>query len=805
MSKIYIAEVALDVKTGGNNAIFTYLGSPNVKIGEAFLVPLGTRTELGYVLETKEIQKENLGFPIEKLKPLGEQIKGFELPAPLIETFKFIAKEYLCSIPEALSLAIPPGIQKNIVTTWTLSDSSLSPTSFNQLSTIQQETIQVLKDLGGELVESKLSPLPTPFRRSFHGLIEQGWVRKTFQLELPKEKNQLNGSFCLTSNLELIENFFSKESKRKPAQAALILHLQGTSETSFSAKELKTICKATDQTIRALERSKLLEKGEHSKNFFQSAPVLNPDQKTALSAIQKAIQLNLFESFLLFGVTGSGKTEVYMAAALDTMKKGKKVLYLVPEIALTVQVIAQLRSRFGNNIAVFHSHLSPKERLERWKEVKDGKIPIVLGPRSALFCPLEDIGLIIMDEEHEASYKQEVTPRYHAKKVARFMAKKHQAVLILGSATPSVESFHDAQKEKIYLLQLPNRVAQACLPTVHIEDLTKVYQKNSPTIFSDLLLEKMEQTLERKEQIILFLNRRAYAPFLMCRDCGHSFECHQCAVSLSYHRKEKILRCHHCGYQDKPPHECIKCSSIRLAPMGVGVEKVEEAVLNQFPGIKVARLDRDVAQKKGAIETILSNFRSGETQILVGTQMIAKGLDFPNVTLVGVIAADISLNLPDFRASERTFQLLSQVAGRAGRGSRPGEVVIQTFNPTHPAVLDAQNHDYLHFYELIHAERLKADYPPFKRLINVLFYGQDQKKVTTFSEEVRSLILEAAKEVEVLGPANCPLEKIQTQWRRHLLIKFFGDDSLKKIHLAFSKLTSKDVEWVVDVDPYTLM
>ncbi len=805
MSEIYIAKVALDVRTGGNHAIFTYLGSPEVKVGEAFLVPLGTRTELGYVLESKEIQQEDLGFPVEKLKPLGEKIKGFELSEPLIETLKFISKEYLCSLPEALSLAIPPGIQKHIVTTWTLSESESLSRTFYQLSTIQKETIQVLKDLGGELVESKQSPLPLPFRRSFQTLMELGWVSKTFQIELPKEKNYLSGSYRLTSDLESIEHFFIKEAKRKPAQAALILHLQGTSETSFTSKELKTLCNATDQTIRALERVKILEKIDHSDSFFQPAPVLNLDQKTAFCAIQKAIHQNTFESFLLFGVTGSGKTEVYMAAALEAMKKGKKILYLVPEIALTAQVIAQLRSRFGNNIAVLHSHLSPKERLERWKEVKDGKMPIVLGARSALFCPLENIGLLIMDEEHEASYKQEVAPRYHAKKVACFMAKKHQAVLVLGSATPSVESFHDAKKGNIHLLELPNRVAEARLPVVHIEDLTKVYQKNTPTIFSDLLLEKMEQTLERKEQIILFLNRRAYAPFLMCRDCGHSFECHQCAVSLSYHRRENILRCHHCGYQNKPPYECPKCSSIRLAPMGVGVEKVEEAVHSQFPGIKVARLDRDVARKKGAIETIFSNFRSGETQILVGTQMIAKGLDFPNVTLVGVIAADISLNLPDFRASERTFQLLSQVAGRAGRGSRPGEVIIQTFNPAHPALYHAQNHDYLHFYELIHEERLKSDYPPFKRLVNVLFYGQDQKKVTLFSEEVKLLLLDAANEVEVLGPANCPLEKIQTQWRRHLLIKFSEEDSLSKIHQVFSQLSSKDVEWVIDVDPYSLM
>jgi len=480
------------------------------------------------------------------------------------------------------------------------------------------------------------------------------------------------------------------------------------------------------------------------------------------------------------------------------------VLYLVPEIALAAQAIGQLRERFGRSVALLHSDLSPSERLQNWMAIRSGEASVVLGARSALFAPLNNLGLIVVDEEHEASYKQESAPRYHAKQLALFLGREHKCPVVLGSATPSIESFFEAENEKLVLLSLPERAASAQLPQVFIDDLTVGFRTGRPAILSPDLHERLQARLDRKEQTILFLNRRAYAPFIICRDCGNQMSCPRCAVSLSFHRRDQRLRCHHCGYQIKPPDACPKCSGTRLNPFGVGTEKVEESVAQLFPNAVVARLDRDIARRKGALEETLAAFRSREIDILVGTQIVAKGLDFPNVTLVGVIAADISLNLPDFRSSERTFQLLSQVAGRAGRGTAPGEVVIQTFNPLHVAVLTAQTHDYLSFYEALREERSEAFYPPYRRLVNVVFSGENRKAVLEAADLAKTLLADV-KEAEILGPVDCAMERLQNRWRRHLLIKLPPAASVHPVGEALAELHIKGVQVVVDVDPYNLM
>ncbi|HWA83110.1 MAG TPA: primosomal protein N', partial [Fimbriimonadaceae bacterium] len=377
---------------------------------------------------------------------------------------------------------------------------------------------------------------------------------------------------------------------------------------------------------------------------------------------------------------------------------------------------------------------------------------------------------------------------------------------VLGSATPSIESFQEAEREKLTLLSLPQRAATAQLPTVFINDLTAGFRSGHPAVLSPELHEKMSQTLARGEQTILFLNRRAYAPFVICRDCGYQMACPNCAVSLSYHRRDSKLRCHHCGFNIRPRETCPKCGGSRLNPFGVGTEKVEENVAQLFPHARVARLDRDVARRKGALEEILAAFRSGDIHILVGTQIVAKGLDFPNVTLVGVIAADISLNLPDFRASERTFQLLSQVAGRAGRGHAPGEVVIQTFNPQHVAVMAAQSHDYLGFFEALRQERESAGYPPYRRLVNIVLSGEHREAVVRAGEEiVQSLKSMPIPGKEILGPVDCPMERLQNRWRRHLLVKLPPLAPVSEVGLALAHFRAKGVQLVIDVDPYSLM
>ena len=491
------------------------------------------------------------------------------------------------------------------------------------------------------------------------------------------------------------------------------------------------------------------------------------------------------------------------------MSDGRQVLYLVPEIALAAQAIAQLRDRFGARVAIMHSELTPLERLANWQRIRSGEASIVLGPRSALFAPLNNVGLIIIDEEHEGGYKQEQAPRYHARDVARFLSQQHNCPLVLGSATPSLESFFEAEsnenavdESKLTLLTLPVRAASAQLPRVYVDDLTQVYKRGVPSMFGELLTEKLHQTIDAGNQAILFLNRRAYAPFLMCRDCGHQWTCPECAVSLSYHRGINKIKCHHCGYQESAPLDCPKCAGLKIKPFGVGTEKVEESVRELFPDARVARLDRDIAQKKGALEEVIANFRAGETNVLVGTQLVAKGLDFPDVTLVGVIAADVSLNLPDFRSSERTFQLLSQVAGRAGRGTKAGEVVIQTFNPEAQAILSAQNHDFLAFYQACKTERMQADYPPFCHLVNIVFSGESRPAVLSLC--ARALAhLQKVEGLTILGPADCPLERLNGNWRRHLLIKH--ESLLPEIGEALSGLEEKGVTLTIDVDAYSLM
>jgi primosomal protein N' (replication factor Y) len=429
---------------------------------------------------------------------------------------------------------------------------------------------------------------------------------------------------------------------------------------------------------------------------------------------------------------------------------------------------------------------------------------VVLGARSALFAPFSNLGLIVMDEEHEASYKQENAPRYHSRRLAAFLSEKFGAPLVMGSATPSVETFYEASEGGIVRLDLPVRAASAKMPSVYVEDMTELYKGGRPSIFSERLHELLASTIENKHQAILFLNRRAYSPFIVCRDCGHRFLCPDCSVSLALHQRDRRLRCHQCGHQEPAPDKCPECAGTRVSGFGVGAEKVEEAVRADFPNARVARLDRDTTRTKGSLEEIFAKFRSRETDVLVGTQMVAKGLDFPNVTLVGVIAADVSLNVPDFRASERTFQLLSQVAGRAGRGQSPGEVVVQTFNPHHIAVVCAQRHDYETFFASMVEERRAAGYPPFVRLVNVLVIGDDLGEVEERSRSAADRLRERLTGATVLGPTSCPIERRSKLWRRHVLVKLMPGDDPAPVAEAVAGLDTKRTRVWIDVDAYNL-
>jgi primosomal protein N' (replication factor Y) len=516
------------------------------------------------------------------------------------------------------------------------------------------------------------------------------------------------------------------------------------------------------------------------------APALTDEQSTAALSIGAAMNTEAREPFLLYGVTGSGKTEVYLDAIARTRRMGKGALFLLPEIGLTAQVMDLLRGRFGDEVAVLHSALSEGERHDEWQRIARGKATIVVGARSAVFAPVHNLGLIVVDEEHESSFKQDVTPRYHARDVARFRALQSKAVLVLGSATPSVESYYYASRGIYKLLTLTKRVAERPLPPVIVVDQRlsakptaddNSAQNQALSILSEKLQDALESRLLRHQQSILFINRRGFSNFLLCRDCGFSPKCPNCEVTLTYHRTACLLQCHHCDYRLSAMDVCPQCGGFRLRPFGLGTEKVEEAVQSCFPGARILRMDRDTTERKGAHADILRSFRKFEADILIGTQMVAKGLDFPNVTLVGVISADTSLNIPDYRASERAFQLLTQVAGRAGRGENQGEVFIQTFDPEHESIQFATKHDYVGFYNSEIVGRRQLGYPPFGFIANIIASDFIESRAIERIAAVARAIIDQASfagikgQIEVLGPVACPLSRLKNKYRRHILVR----------------------------------
>ncbi len=481
--------------------------------------------------------------------------------------------------------------------------------------------------------------------------------------------------------------------------------------------------------------------------------------------------------FLLHGVTGSGKTEVYMEIIEKMKEKGKTSIVLVPEISLTPQIVSRFRSRFGKDIAILHSRLSEGEKYDEYRKISRGEVDIVIGARSAIFAPLKNIGAIIIDEEHSTSYKQDSTPKYNAIDVAIERSKYHDAIVILGSATPSLESYARAKKNVYKLLELKNRVNNHPLPKVEIVDMNK--EKNHTSYFSNSLIEAINDRLSRKEQIILLLNRRGYASFVTCSNCGYVEKCPNCDITLTYHKSSNTLRCHYCGYGNKRIEICPQCGEKAIKELGVGTEKVEEEIAKLF-NCRTIRMDFDTTSRKGAHEEIIESFKNHEYDILLGTQMIAKGLDFENVTLVGVINSDTSLMIPNFRSSEYTFQLLSQVAGRSGRGEKEGKVIIQTHNPDHYAIVLAKNHDYLHFYEKEMQIRRELSYSPFFYMVSIKIISKDYDRAREESNKVGNFLHKELLNSIILGPTVCSVFKINNLYRFNIIIKYKKEENLYK-------------------------
>ncbi|WP_194190533.1 primosomal protein N' [Clostridium chrysemydis] len=533
--------------------------------------------------------------------------------------------------------------------------------------------------------------------------------------------------------------------------------------------------------------------------------ILNEEQLKAI----KVVLNSETKGTLIKGVTGSGKTEVYMELVRETLNKGKSCIVLVPEISLTPQMIQRFKGRFGEEVALFHSKLSEGERFDEWYRVKNGKCRLVIGARSALFLPVQDLGLIIVDEEHESSYKSEHNPKYSTKEVCEFYSEIYNAKYVLGSATPSVESFADAIVQKINLVELKERIDKKPLPTMEIVDMRKELKDKNLSMFSRKLYKKMKEALERKEQIILFLNRRGFSTFISCRSCGYVFKCHKCDISLTYHNSG-YLSCHYCGYVEKEKKVCPKCGSKYVKFFGAGTEKVQNEIKKYFKDARVLRMDSDTTKAKDAYEKIYNSFINGEADILIGTQMVAKGFDFKNVSLVGILAADMSLNMPDYRASERTYDLVTQVSGRAGRGETKGEVVIQSYTPNHPSLKYAVDNNYTDmFKEEIRIRKLMC-YPPFGKIVLIRGLSKNEIKLKEFMENTKDKIEGLISEGSyLLGPTPCVVKKVRDMFRYQIMIKGnVNDNELLNIRNSLydlNKSVYNEIRINIDINPNNLL
>ncbi len=608
-------------------------------------------------------------------------------------------------------------------------------------------------------------------------------------------------------------------SKRAVAQHRLLDFLAGHFDQTILEKEVEKQANISASTVKKGEEEHWLIKlpveqyrrPHQGKGCQKTAPLkLNQEQQDALSAVASAMDQENTQTFLLQGVTGSGKTEVYLQAIAKALQKGQTALMLVPEISLTPQMVARVCGRFGEQVAILHSNLSQGERYDEWRRIDRGQARVVVGARSAIFAPLKNLGIIIMDEEHETSYKQDDSPRYHARDVAKWRAKYHQAVLLLGSATPSLESRSRAQVGVYQLLRLSHRVNGQSLPPIEVVDMRPEIRQQGETNFSRRLMELLQDRLGKGEQSILMLNRRGFSSFMMCRDCGAVLKCPNCDISLTLHMDTRTMRCHYCGHEEPIPQYSPQCHSRHIRYYGTGTEKVAAQLSALLPAARVLRMDVDTTRRKGMHEKILRQFGEHQADILLGTQMIAKGLDFPDVTLVGVLNADTGLELPDFRASEHTFDLLAQVSGRAGRADKPGHVIIQTFNPDHYAIRLAQAHDYDRFFATEMNVRYRGGYPPYYYTVRVMASHEQEavaaKAMIRISEQIKRSV---APSTIILGPSPRPIARMKRRYYYQLVIKYKQDPQLHRILTTVLTETQprgfRDLQVSIDPEPQFFM
>jgi len=790
---------------------FSYAIPPHLEInvGQAVWVPFGDKRLQGIVLELS---------PHPEVEETREIIGVIE-PRPLlspqqVQLARWISEYYLSPLFDAVALMLPPGFERRTIT-------FISPTpppdgfDSSALNAEQKQALELIREKG-ELSLGQLGK--TLGRKKAQSIVSQlvnrGLAAKSYELEKIRVKPKMVPYLSLAVAASEAKEEAANLSKA-PKQASLLEYLSRQNEPVpwAEARENTKCSKATADALvkKGLARFQEVEVRREPisyKDIVPSPPLtLTSAQKSAFEAIKSGLAGGKAQTFLLHGVTGSGKTEVYLQALAETVKLGKKAIVLVPEIALTPQTIERFAARFPHRVAVLHSKLSLGEQFDEWQRIRNGDFDVVIGSRSAIFAPQPDLGLIVIDEEPEWTYKQQdKSPRYHARDAALKLASLSGATVVLGSATPDIESFYHAQKGDYRLLQLQERVTPydgSALPKVEIVDMREELKAGNQSLFSRSLFQAIGQATANKEQVILFLNRRGAASFIQCRSCGFVMRCRRCDVPLSYHLTEDRLVCHQCNYNIKVPESCPRCGRRRIKFLGVGTQRLEQEVGYTFPQARLLRWDSDVTKGRYAHDEILAKFRAHRADILIGTQMVAKGLDLPLVTLVGVVSADTAINLPDFRGGERPFQLLSQVAGRAGRGVRGGKVIIQTYAPEHYAIRAAAEHDYAAFYEQEIDYRRQLHNPPFSQLAGLTYSHTNDALCQREAERTkRFLDQEIASQgiagIELIGPAPAFIHRLRGRFRWQLILRGAELSS-------FLSPLPLPPGWAVDIDPMGLV
>jgi primosomal protein N' (replication factor Y) (superfamily II helicase) len=808
-----IARVVVDVPVNRTNRPFDYRIPPwlrpLVQVGSRVVVPFGPRKLQGYVVDVTAQPEEGTG----RLRDVEQVLDDTPPLTPeLIRLGEWMSRQYLCPWVTAMQAMIP-AVLKGRSEKWLKATDLLDETACGQSALLW------------DVYRKRQLPLAEAEKRFpdeamlVPGWIASGLLETDYQVRDRITRKQQSFVRCLLEGAELTSAIDSLP--KRAEQMRRVLELFAAHEgQSFSVQTLREELGITRSPLKSLEQRGwvAIEQVEvyrdpYAQRRFAGGekPSFTPQQEAALKPIGGQIAAGEYGAFLLHGVTGSGKTEVYLEAIERTLAAGREAIFLVPEISLTPQMVERFKARFGADVAVLHSALSQGERYDEWRKILRREVKVVVGARSAVFAPFQNVGLIVIDEEHESSYKQEETPRYHAREVALWRARENNSVVVMGSATPSLETYALAARGRYTLLEMPERVGSRPLPRVHVVDMREELRAMNRSMFSRLLYEMIGDRLAKQEQMVLFLNRRGFSTFVMCRTCGYTLRCVHCDISLTYHKTNHTARCHYCGYTIVQPARCPECQSEHIRFFGTGTQKVEAELARLFPGIRVIRMDVDTTSRKGAHEELLHKFRTGQGDVLLGTQMIAKGLDFPRVTLVGVIAADTSLHLPDFRAAEKTFQLLTQVGGRAGRHELEGDVIIQTYTPEHYSIVHATRHDYPSFYREEMMQRRRTGYPPYYRLVLITFSHEEVPVVIRAAHSVADFLRPRLAETTILlGPVASPIPRIKDRFRFQIMLKYRDEPRLsdllaQAVDVFEEGNKQQKVLMTIDVDPHVLL